>query len=228
MYFEDSERDDEYEAYAQEVNLFHQQEEIKMLIAKNEGKEFERVGPGTYTGTCIWVIDLGTQKTTYKGEDKLLHKVLIGFELTNEKMENGQPFMALERYTVSLNEKANLRKMLEAWRGKAFTEEELQGFDIQKVLGQPALIGIVHNTSGDKTYVNISTVAKLMKGQTAPEPINQLIKFSLSDFNVDEFMKIPEFFQKKIEESYEYKHKFSSTTGPSSQSQESLDDDIPF
>ena len=36
-------------------------------------------------------------------------------------------------YTLSLGERSNLRKMLESWRSRAFTPEELQGFDLEKV-----------------------------------------------------------------------------------------------
>jgi len=38
--------------------------------------------------------------------------------------------MISKRYTMSLGEQSTLRKDLESWRGKKFTPEELQGFDL--------------------------------------------------------------------------------------------------
>ena len=84
---------------------------------------------------------------------------------------------------LSLSEKANLRKDLESWRGKAFTAEELKGFDIEKLIGVNAMASIIHNQSGDRTYANISSISKLMKGlqpmatenkRTLPEWIDKL------------------------------------------------------
>ncbi len=79
-----------------------------------------------------------------------------------------------KRYTLSLHENASLRKDLENWRGKKFTEEELQGFDLEKLLGVNALITVVHSQGADgKTYSNIAAVSKLMKGMAPLEAQNK-------------------------------------------------------
>ena len=57
-----------------------------------------------------------------------------------------KPRAISETYTNSLGEKANLRKMLENWRGRAFTQEEMDGFDLRNVLGKACMISVVHGT----------------------------------------------------------------------------------
>jgi hypothetical protein len=48
------------------------------------------------------------------------------------------PFLVSKRYTLILNEKGNLRPMLEAWRGRKFAPQELKGFDLERLLGSAA------------------------------------------------------------------------------------------
>jgi hypothetical protein len=79
--------------------------------------------------------------------------------------ENGKPFSCSKKYTASLNEKATLRHDLESWRGRAFTQEELKGFDLEKVIGVNAQVMVMHNTKDGKTYANVATVTPLGKGQ---------------------------------------------------------------
>lgn len=66
------------------------------------------------------------------------HKIRIFWEIIGETIEiNGEqmPRLVSKEFTLSLNEKSKLRQALQSWRGKAFTAEELQGFDLRKVLG---------------------------------------------------------------------------------------------
>ena len=122
------------------------------LPAPNESN-FMPVPAGTHLGICYRVIDLGTQSTTFKGEQKQAHKVLISWEIPEEKMEDGRPFMISQSYTWSMHEKSNLRKALEAWRGMAFTERDFgpNGFDIKNVLGKACTLSIVHTSKDGST-----------------------------------------------------------------------------
>lgn len=174
------------------------------LIAKKTGEDFPICPAGTHAGRCVWIIDLGTQKTTFQGKDKLQHKVLFGFEFPDELMDDGRPFLVSARYTVSLSEKANLRAMLETWRGAKFTEEEAEGFDLFRVINQPCMVTVVHNESGDKVYANIKGVAKPPRGMTVPAQVNPTIKFDLGEFDQRVFDSLPEWIQKIITQSREY------------------------
>jgi len=74
-------------------------------------------------------------------------------------------FVVTKTYTASLNEKANLRKDLESWRGRPFTVEELQGFDLEKVVKAPCMLNLVaQTTKAGKTWTGIAAIMPLAKG----------------------------------------------------------------
>lgn len=145
------------------------------LPQPNEGS-FELAPAGTHMAVCYRVIDLGTQQTTFNGQAKTAHKILISWELPDEKMEDGRPFTVSNRYTWSMSEKATLRKHLESWRGVPFQERDFgpQGFNIKNILGKACLLTITHTESGDRQYANIAAVSKLMRGMQPPQPTNPL------------------------------------------------------
>src|SRR5260221_10547348 len=143
------------------------------LPAPNE-RDFESPPAGTHLAVCYRVIDLGTQDSSYNGQQKRQHKVLVSWELPDEKMADGRPFTISQRYTWSMSEKAALRRDLESWRGKPFSDADFgdQGFDIRKLLGVGCLLTIVHTAKNGKTYANITSIARLMKGMSTPNSIN--------------------------------------------------------
>ena len=129
-----------------------------MGLTLKEGTTFKLVPAGQYNAVCVDVVDLGIVKTTWQGKEKEVHKCRIVFELDALDETNGKPLTISAYHTASLSEKANLRKFLEAWRGRAFTGDELKGFDTEVLIGVGALIQVVHTTKGDKTYDNINSI----------------------------------------------------------------------
>ena len=133
------------------------------IIAK-AGPTFVPAPEGQFPAVCADVVDLGMVTTEWNGSKRTAHKIRIVF-LISEQTDDGRPFTVSQLFTLSLSEKANLRKFLESWRGRAFTAAELtDGFDIEKLLGADALVQIVHAQKGDKVYANIATIMKAMKG----------------------------------------------------------------
>ena len=157
-----------------------------MLIAKDTtGDKFPKLPlpeAGTTQAVCCAVWDLGLQKTTYMGEDKIQHKVIIAWEIT-EKINapdseyHGKPYMLNKKYTVSLGDKANLRKDLESWRGVPFTESELKnGFDLEKLYGINCYIGIKHEPDRKDpniVYANVTAILPPPKGYEKITPLRQ-------------------------------------------------------
>jgi hypothetical protein len=82
-------------------------------------------------------------------------------------------------FTLSLGDKSKLRPALESWRGRPFTTDELNGFDITKVLGANAYLNVTHAVKGDKTYANITTINPLPKGLPKRSPENKLVEWSV-------------------------------------------------
>lgn len=134
------------------------------IIAKGgESKEFTPAPPGVHQGVCVDVIDKGILEVTYAGKTKQQHKISIAWQI-DERRDDGKRFLVYKRYTLSLNEKATLRKDLEGWRGRAFTRDEEMGFDVENVLGVNCLLNIQHNQVADKTYANVVSIMPLVKG----------------------------------------------------------------
>lgn len=182
---------------------------MSIIIPKPTQNNFEPIPAGNYVGRCISMIDLGTQEFIYLGESKKQRKVRISFETPMEQKvfstEKGeQPYLLSKEFGLSMNEKAALRKNLESWRGKPYTEEELENFDITKVLGQPCMINIIHKEKNGKIYVDIASITPLPKGLTCPDPINKIVEFSIEDFNQDIFDSLPDFLKEKITNSPEF------------------------
>ena len=163
------------------------------------GGDFEQCPAGSFAARCYQIIDLGHQTIEWQGTAKVVPKVRITWEL-NEAMADGRPFSISKEYTASIGEKANLRKDLEAWRGRAFTADELKNFSLENVLGAPCLLGVVHRPSkdGSKVYANVGSVMALPKGMSAPELVNPAVKFDIATFDNKVFDSLSNYVQKKI------------------------------
>lgn len=144
-----------------------------MAIYAKAGASFKPAPAGAHAAVCCDVVDLGEMKVSYAGKDKVQHKINIVWQI-DELRDDGNPFTVKKRYTLSLHEKAALRKDLESWRGKPFTEPELQGFDIEALLSAPALVNVIHQSKDGTTYANVTGVMRLPKTMTAPTVANYI------------------------------------------------------
>lgn len=229
------------------------------MKARDTGSDitFEPCPIGNHIARCIRVIDLGTQRNEMYDKDR--HQIVIMWEVPNEiktytvKGENGapdkevsEPFTVTKFYTLSLAETSHLRPDLESWRSKPFTEEELEGFDMKKLLGVPCMVNVIHKPRKQGTGVNaaVTAVTSLPKGIDCPPAHHELQFFSLDpeDYGSDaelqaSFEKVSKGYQKQIEKSHEWKARESGAQQPAQKSTQSEDpaplgadefDDIPF
>jgi len=120
---------------------------------------------GLHQAVCAFVEDIGDED--FKNDGKWKRKVVICWEL-GELMDDGRPWMISQRYTASLNEKATLRHHLESWRGRPFTENELEAFDLETIRGVGCQLQIIHKVkeSGGKK-ATILAIVPLPKGVAA-------------------------------------------------------------
>lgn len=138
------------------------------IIAKEpESQAFRNIETGVYQAVCAEVVDLGMRESSVYGkpdEKTTVHKVSFVFELS-ELRDDGKPFTMCREYRLSLHEKATLRKDLDAWRGKAFTEDELKGFDVEKVTGANCMVTVsAYTKNNGHDGRKITSVGKCMKG----------------------------------------------------------------
>ena len=125
------------------------------------GGDFSPMPSGNHVAVCNMVVDLGLQlvRSQMYG-DKKKHQVYIRWETPDETIEwqdrdgnmQAGPRIIGRTFTVSLHENAALTGILESWRGRPFTEEEKQGFDITKLLGVPCMVNVTHSQSNGKSY----------------------------------------------------------------------------
>lgn len=208
-----------------------------MITATNKGgSSYEPVPAGTYVARCYSMVQIGTVDENIMGAIKKLHKVRISWELPTElkvfKEENGeQPYVISKEFTLSMHEKATLRKFLEGWRGKAFTEKESEALDITVLIGKPCMLSIIHKTSkSGSTYAEISSCSAMPKGMEAPPQINDDFILSFDSWSEEKFNTLPEFLKNKITSSEEYQvlHAPNVTYDNGNDFENDLPNDLPF
>ena len=139
------------------------------IVAKSNdsNQTFVNAPQGTHQGVCCDIVDIGLVDVIQpNGQPKKVHKIDVVWQIPIINEENGKRFTVRKRYTLSLSEKANLRKDLEAWRGKPFPKEIVEtGFDVENLLGVNALLNVQHEASREgKVYANVKAIMALPTG----------------------------------------------------------------
>lgn len=143
-----------------------------MPIIAKAGKSFTPAPEGLHPAVCVDVVDLGMRETPW-GEK---HKVQIRWQIEERQTDGdfeGQRYLVSQTYTLSIHQKAGLRRDLESWRGKRFTDEEARGFDVERLLGANCQLNIAHNSGNDGTvYANVKAIVPAGRGSAKLEPEN--------------------------------------------------------
>ncbi len=162
--------------------------------------------PGSYPARLCALVDLGTQTSTWEGEQKTAHKVLLTFEICDPetRRDDGSAHTISRRFTASLHSKSALRKLLEAWRGRPFTPAELKQFDLKVLIGMPCMVSVIHETKADKTFANLASVMKLPRGFGPGLDTEPLIHFDLSAPDWTVFAGLSSRLQEQISASPEF------------------------
>lgn len=186
-----------------------------MIIREENTTKFKLPPSGSHLGRLYRILDLGTQKVEWQGAIKMQRKLMFSFELHGEDNEgqpltttDGKPLMISKRYTMSLGEQSTLRKDLESWRGKKFTAEELMGFDLNVLLGKFAMCNVTHNDREGKTYANLSGLSQVpaaLKKLPEPTGVNELLIFSLDEFDQAKFDGLSDGLKEIIKKSAEWR-----------------------
>jgi hypothetical protein len=170
------------------------------MLTATVGKERTPVlEEGVYPAVCTKVIDLGVQYNQMFNKSNQQVKIL--WDIVGETIEiNGEtlPRQISKDFTVSLDERSTLRKMLQSWRGKAFTAEELQGFDLKKLLGASCQLQLIHKLNERGTFAVVDSIMALPKGSPKPKAENTVF-FDLDDpATYGVFASLARYIQEKI------------------------------
>ena len=204
-----------------------------VLTGGGASKVYERPEAGTYAAVCINVIDLGTHtEADFNDKTKMVdkRKLKITWELTNELMQDGRPFVVSWDGNTSFNEKSTLYKMLTSWRGKPFTDEEKRKFELKNILDKPCMLNVLLT---DKGYNKVAGVMPLPKGMSLGERQNPIVDFSIDMIGTETFTALPNFIKDKIwasHEGIEYGNKNVQDTPKSEFTEDHgiTDDDVAF
>lgn len=187
---------------------------MPLRLPAKGGADFAKVPVGTHTAICNMIVDVGLQpgnpgfvgikdkdgKPDSRGMPS--PKIYFRFEVPAERMtyekngvEHEGPMTIYANFRASLNKKANLRKAVESWTGKKFSNDgEAEQYDVFDLLGKPCMILVTH--SDDGKYANIDNIMALPKGAAVGKAENPLLKYSTEEDAA--FNKLPNFLQEKI------------------------------
>lgn len=137
---------------------------MSFFVSGSEESNFTPIACGMYQFVCVSLVDMGLHSFTYDGKETTSKKCALLFQL-NELRDDGKRFLFANEYTASIGSKANLRKMLASWRGRDFTQEELQKFDLETIVGANGMINIIEYVKKDgKEGRKIGSISPLVKG----------------------------------------------------------------
>jgi hypothetical protein len=213
------------------------------FVAKDSGGgNFKRVPSGVFIGRCYSLIDLGTQLTTGQYGEKLQHKIRVAWELFGEDDQGDpltvdvdgkeMPMTISKSYTVSLHEKAGLRKDLSAWRGKDFSDEEAKAFDVSKLVGAYCMVNVTTSETNGKTYSNVAGLTPLPGAlkNAKPSAVHEHLLFDLDAPDMAVFGGFHEKLQEAIKRSPEWVRIAKKHPEPTMQESgfDDADTEIPF
>lgn len=209
---------------------------MSMIAKESTGVSIEKLENGVYTAISSMIIDLGKQTSEKFG--KTQRKFMMIWNIIGEEVEingNKLPRTMSKEYGYSLGEKSNLRRDLQAWRGQPFTSEELQGFNLLKILNKPCQLQIIKEEKNGNTYNNISSIMALPKGMTIGV-LEQTSHFDVEDVETwKNWGKIPSWIQDKIKKADNYQEsgldkfvtEYEETIKEQEGKQEEQNEDIP-
>ena len=164
------------------------------------------VEPGVYVAVCVYSIDLGEQLCEYKDKSKSYNnQVQLGFELIGETVEidgKQEPRTLSRTLNFARSKNSSLRKFVQSWLGKTFSDEAFDEFDTNDLVGMPAQLSVILNESGD--YSNIDTIMQLPKGMPAPQATQPLIRFDIDPWDDAAFEQLPDWAKEKVKKSTQY------------------------
>ena len=161
------------------------------------------VEPGVYMAVCIGFIDLGEQ---YSEKFKSYsNNGMYVWELPGETIEiegEQKPRQLSKEFAISSSNKSNLRKFIESWNGKSYSDEEFMEFDLFDQIGKPCQLNVVLNET--KEYANVDNLMPIPRGFPAPTTDTKLIRWDMEAWDDAVFAELPEWIQDKIKKSTEY------------------------
>lgn len=169
------------------------------------------VEPGVYMAVCIGFIDLGEQ---YSEKFKSYsYKGMYIWELPGETIEidgEQKPRQLSKEFTISGSSKGNLRKFLESWNGKTYSDDDFMELDLFDQIGKACQLNVVLNET--KEYSNVDNIMPIPRGFPAPTTETKTVRWDMEHWDEAVFAEISEWIQDKIKKSTEYQKEHAPDT----------------
>jgi hypothetical protein len=148
--------------------------------SNKEGGDYERPPTGAHPAYLVGLIDLGTHPFVYQGKAVESHRSLFVWELTAEKMKNGDNFVVAADFSLALGKKSHYRPFIEGWIGRSFAQDE--SYNPLELVGQPCQITLTEGVSakGSK-FIEVASCCKPMRGLTVPPPTIPVLVYDLDE-----------------------------------------------
>lgn len=121
----------------------------------NSSKQFQVAAEGNHQAALAAVIDIGEHDGAYGKKDQ----IILVYILDEIDEESGESLLALQYATKSLDEKANLTKVIKAITGAA-PKEGFELEDLLALLGKNVSLTLTHVEKDDRTRAKIVLVSK--------------------------------------------------------------------
>lgn len=135
-------------------------------------KKWPQHPAGSFRFVLVDAFRLGQRVKAWQGDKKLEDRVVQIFHSEENDPDTDKPYELAVELTYSAGEKANLPKFLAKWLGKKAATDDERGAlvaGLPDYLGTSGIGTVEHNVSGDRTYVNLTAMAPLMKGMAKLE-----------------------------------------------------------
>lgn len=142
------------------------------------GGNREKCPAGAKVAVVAAIIDLGTQHSEFQNEAKWVRQVYVVWELPTTKTTGGASHLIASKATLSLNEKATLRKWAEAITGNKIADGAQ--FDVSALLGMPCIVNVQH--AGAKGYPKVAGVSGLPDGMPEVKGTHAPFACTLEEF----------------------------------------------
>ena len=179
-----------------------------MAIKYVKGQKTPPLPAGVYDAVIVEVADIGTSQSVFD-PTKERHELYLGVEVVvPDTSKHRKMFKTM---TLSFHPDSALTAFIETLFG-----DDTEEFDLDKLPGTPCQIGVV--VKDEKSRIDAWYPAKDTSGVPAQDPVY----FDLETLDEDAMSALPEWIQKKIEESNEWKARKRAE-----QDLKEFNDDIP-
>ena len=163
---------------------------------------------GLHRAICYSIIDLGTQKTSYEGQDTgWKEQINITFELPEVRgtfkdadgNEVDKPRVVGKTYTLSFYSEAALAKLYLAWQGKELKSEK----QIPPLLGENCQVMMAHKTNKDGSLKSkMVSITPLSGNMEIMKPENPMVIYEIEQGEPP--AHLPNWMKEEIKKSREF------------------------